>query len=100
MHNRIETLLISFALFLTLSCEKEKTFIVHNCSDNIEAEMDILRSVKINRNYLQKNDITIIEENNNCGFTFKYGERSKFIYGSMTDVDLKLEIKSFYNIND
>jgi hypothetical protein len=100
MHNRIKTLLILFVLLLTISCKKEKTFTVHNCADNIEASKDILRSVKLNRDYLQKNNITIIEEDNKCGFTFKYRERSKYIEGSMTDIDLMMEIKSFYNIKN
>jgi len=100
MHNRIKTLLISLVLFLIISCEKEKIFIFHNCSNSVEAEIDILRSVRLNRDYLQKNGITIIEKDNKCGFTFIYGDKSKYMEGSMTDIDLMMEIKSFYEIKN
>lgn len=68
--------------------------------NSIEANNDILRSVNSNRDYLDQNSIQIIEDNNNCGFTLIFGNKKKFINGSITDIDLMLEIKSFYQIEN
>ena len=100
MRNKIKILSLLVVLFLMTSCKKEKTIIVHNCPHSTEAEIDILRSVRLNKDYIKKNYITIKEEDNKCGFTFIYGEESKYMEGSMTDIDLMMEIKSFYNLKE
>jgi hypothetical protein len=52
----------------------------------------------MNTNYLKENNIEVKMVNKNCGYTFIYKNEKKIIQGSMTDVDLMLEIKSFYRL--
>jgi len=37
-------------------------------------------------------------EDSKCGYLMRSGDREKFIYGAMTDVDLWMEIKQFFEI--
>jgi len=100
MKNRLKILLSILILFLMNSCTEQKMLIVHDCSSNVEAELDILRSLELNKEYLENNEVEFKVESDKCGFTFIHGDRSKFIKGSMTDIDLMLEIKSFYYLKD
>jgi hypothetical protein len=38
------------------------------------------------------------EKDDRCGYLLKFGEREKFIKGAMTDVDLWIVIKQFFEI--
>ena len=96
MHDKI--ILIFFTLFIIVSCTKKRKIVVHNCSDIVEAEIDILRSIQLNKKFLNENEIKVEEQSKKCGFTFIYGNKTKYIEGGMTDIDLKSEIKSFYNL--
>jgi len=82
------------------SCTEQKLLIIHDCSSSVESELDILRSLELNKEYLEKNEVKFKVESDKCGFTFIHGDRTKFIEGSMTDIDLMLEIKSFYNLKE
>lgn len=98
MQNKIK-LLVTLLVFVSIvSCSETKRIIVHDCSNNTEANVDILRSVNMNINYLKENNIEIKTVNEKCGYTLIYNNEEKFIEGSMTDVDLMLEIKSFYKL--
>ncbi|MDA9316380.1 hypothetical protein N9Q58_00510 [Polaribacter sp.] len=98
MLNKIKILVTLSVFVLIASCSETKRIIVHNCSNNTEANADILRSIDMNTNYLKENNIEIKTVNDNCGYTLIYKSEKKFIEGSMTDVDLMLEIKSFYKL--
>lgn len=98
MHNKIKLFVTLLVFVLIVSCSETKKIIVHNCSNNTEANADILRSVNMNINYLKENNIEIKTVNEKCGYTLIYNNEEKFIEGSMTDVDLMLEIKSFYKL--
>ena len=98
MLNKIKILVVLFVFTLIISCSKTKRIMVHSCSNNVEANADILRSLEMNTNYLKENNIEIKTDNEKCGYTLIYNNEEKFIEGSMTDVDLMLEIKSFYNL--
>tara|TARA_B110000090_G_scaffold172820_1_gene193596 strand:+ start:80 stop:382 length:303 start_codon:yes stop_codon:yes gene_type:complete len=98
MLNKIKILVTIYVFVLITSCNGTKRIIVYNCSNNTEANADILRSLEMNTNYLKKNNIEIMIVNEECGYTFIYNNEEQFIEGSMTDVDLMLEIKSFYKL--
>lgn len=101
MQNKILKVIVVLSVFFILSsCEKNKEIVVHFCSDNIEAKADILRSLDLNLEYLEKNDISYKKNKSKCGFTFTYGNKEEFIEGSMTDIDLMMKIKSFYDLKD
>ena len=61
MQNKI--ILILFTLFVIISCTKKRKIIVHNCSDIIEAEIDILRSIQLNKKLLNENEIKVEHRN-------------------------------------
>ncbi|NCP21461.1 MAG: hypothetical protein COS42_12405 [Flavobacteriales bacterium CG03_land_8_20_14_0_80_35_15] len=90
--------MLSVFVLITTSCTETKRIIVHSCSNNIEANADILRSLELNTNDLKENNIEIKMDNEKCGYTLIYNNKEKFIEGGMTDIDLMLEIKSFYKL--
>ena len=98
MLNKIKILIALSVFVLIISCSETKKIIIHNCPNTIEANVDILRSLDINTIYLKENNIEIRTVSENCGYTLIYNNEKKFIEGSMTDVDLMLEIKSFYKL--
>ena len=98
MLNKIKILVMLSVFVLITSCSEAKRIIVHSCPNNVEANADILRSLEMNTNYLKENNIEIKTDNEKCGYTLIYNNEEKFIEGSMTDVDLMLEIKSFYKL--
>jgi len=61
--------------------------------------LDIIRSVNNIKNQLSNSQIIWKEEKDDrCGYLLKYGEREKFIEGAMTDVDLWMELKDFFEL--
>ena len=99
-NNFFKAIIVLFMFLVISSCEKDKEIVVHFCSDNTEAKSDILRSLDLNSEYLKTNGISYKKDENKCGFTFIYGNKEEFVEGSMTDIDLRMKIKSFYDLKD
>ncbi len=77
---------------------RSKSLTLFHCSD-VEADQDIIRSVTNIKNQLSNSQIIWKEEKDDkCGYLLKYGEREEFIKEAMTDVDLWMEIKQFFEI--
>jgi len=75
-----------------------KSLSLFHCSD-VEADQDIIRSVKNIKNQLSNSQIIWKEEKDDrCGYLLKFGEREKLIEGVMTDVDLWMELKDFFEL--
>jgi len=77
---------------------RSKSLTLFPCADG-EANQDIVRSINNIKKQLSNSHIIWNEEMvNRCGYLLKFGEREKFIKGAMTDVDLWMEIKQFFEI--
>ncbi len=77
---------------------RSKSLTLFHCSD-VEADQDIIRSVNNIKNQLSNSQIIWKEEKDDkCGYLLKFGEREKLIEGAMTDVDLWMELKDFFEL--
>ena len=77
---------------------RSKSLTVFHCSD-VEADQDLIRSVNNIKNQLSNSQIIWKEDKDDrCGYLLKFGEREKFIKGAMTDVDLWMELKDFFEL--
>jgi len=77
---------------------RSKSLTLFPCADG-EANQDIIRSVNNIKKQLSNSQIIWKEEKDDrCGYLLKFGEREKLIEGAMTDVDLWMEIKQFFEI--
>ena len=89
-------------LIFALSAEaapSKKTLVIHvGCGGEGEAADDLGYSVDKNKKELAALgvEIKVDEKAGTCGYTLKDGRRSKHLRGAMTDVDLHLEIDTFY----
>jgi hypothetical protein len=77
---------------------RSKSLTLFPCTDG-EANQDIIRSVDNIKNQLSNSQIIWKEEKDDrCGYLLKFGEKEKWIYGAMTDVDLWMEIEDFFEL--
>lgn len=98
MLNKIKIYLILLVFVLITSCNETKKIIVHSCPGSPEANADILRSIDKKSDLFKKNNIEVIVKDDKCGYTLISKNKKRFIYGSMTGIDLLLEIESFYDL--
>ena len=80
--------------------KKPKVVKYFTCED-AETDSDIRNSISQNRDFLEKYGVKIIVKENRkkCGYMLKNGKAKKKIEGAMTDADLKIELKTFFDIN-
>jgi len=77
---------------------RSKSLTLFHCTDG-EADQDLIRSVNNIKNQLSNSQIIWKEEKDDkCGYLLKFGEREKLIEGVMTDVDLWMELKDFFEL--
>ncbi len=77
---------------------RSKSLTLFPCAEG-EANQDIVRSVNNIKKQLSDSGISWEQEKDNkCGYLLRFGEREKFIKGAMTDVDLWMELKDFFEL--
>jgi hypothetical protein len=77
---------------------RDKSLTLFPCADG-EANQDIIRSVNNIKKNLSDSGISWEQEKDDkCGYLLKFGEREKLIEGAITDVDLWMELKDFFEL--
>ena len=87
-----------------INLNETKVIIAYISCDELEANLDIERSVDMIKEKLKTHEIEIYKlqgfypEDSDCGYELAHGSRRQKVNGAMTDYDLALLVEKFYNI--
>ena len=97
----MKTLLLILAVQLSSCTYQDNREIVYytGCS-NIEAQLDLERSVSLLKNSLSSENILITHNRDSsfCGYKFIDGSKNKILKGAVTDYDLAVELEEFFDV--
>ena len=87
-----------------INLNETKVLIAYISCDELEANIEIERSVDMIEERLKTHEIEIYKlqgfypEDSDCGYELAHGARRQKVNGAMTDYDLALLVEKFYNI--